>query len=200
MPVSRTGNHDTVAKKCASAVKSKPARAAAIIERALLLSANERKMMVKKPDDDKEWREHIVVIGKCTGAELPPDFIVQVKKLRAPGSEYKSVKGKYGVVSADLVEEFCNAERNVTQDKIEEACNNAAAKVNDTGVKELTDHKSYTAELKITGASKRLYSKKRSPGQSTRLRSWGNIPDGSTRAAPKGWVRKRFGIHPMFVS
>lgn len=174
MPVSRTGNHDTVAKKCANAVKAKPARAAAIIERALLLSANERKMMVKKPDDDKEWREHIVVIGKCTGAELPPDFIAQVKKLRAPGSEYKSVKGKYGVVSADLVEEFCNAERNVTQDKIEDACNNAAAKKNDSGVKELTDHRTYTAELKITGASKRLYSRKKKSGSKYTFEVLGN--------------------------
>lgn len=164
MPVSRTGNHDNVAKKCAGAVKAKPARAAAIIERALILSARERAAMVKKPDDDQEWREHIVVIAKCTGVFLPPDFVAQVKKLKAPGAEFGAVKGKYGAVSADLVEAFCNAERNVTQDKIKEACGRAAAKQADSGVKELTGHDKYTAELKITGASKRLYAKKKKSG------------------------------------
>lgn len=164
MPVSRTGNHDTVAKKCAGAVKAKPARAAAIIERALILNKRERDAMVKKLDDDAEWREHIVVIGSCTGAQLPPDFVAQVKQLKAPGGDYSAVKGKYGAVSADLVEALCEAERSVTQDKIKDACNNAAAKKGDSGVKELTGHAKYTAELKITGASKRLYAKRKKSG------------------------------------
>ena len=112
--------------------------------------ANTAYLLVKKPDDDGEWREHIVIIGKATGAELPPDFIAQVKKLKAPGGGFSAVKGKYGSVSADLVEEFCNAERNVTQDKIKDACNRAAAKKADSGVKELTGHAKYIAELKIT--------------------------------------------------
>ncbi|MEM8578089.1 MAG: hypothetical protein AAGF60_09585 [Pseudomonadota bacterium] len=162
MAVSRTGNHDTVAKAIANSVKNKPNRSAQIIHNALVRVMGKMNGMIKKPDDDKEWREHIVVIARCTGAELPPDFIAQVKALKAPGASYSSVKGKYGSVSASLVEDFCNAERNVTEDKIREACGKAAAKENSTGVKELTGHKTYIAELKITGASKRLYAKKKS--------------------------------------
>ena len=157
MPVKKTGNHQSVADKCKAAVKAKPARAAALIERALIVNARERDAMVKKMDDDKEWREHIVVIGACTGAPLPPDFTQQVKRLKAPGAQYSAVNGKYGSVSKDLVEKFCDAETNVTQDKIKEACDSAAARQGQSGVKELTGHKKYKAELKITGASKRLY-------------------------------------------
>jgi len=147
------GYHTQLAKVVFKSVKSKPQRAAAIIERAILHNIKNF-----PADNDKEMQAHVFFVGKAMKADdLIPDFVAQVKKIKAPVIAFKAQKGRYGTVSADLVEQFCAAERNVTEDKIGDACDSAAKKQNDSGVKLLNDHKKYSAELKITGAGKRLY-------------------------------------------
>lgn len=160
MTVAKTNAHVSLAKVIANSVKSKPNRAAAIIERALLL-ASKKNNGIFDADTDKEMREHVSIMGEILGADKDiPDFAQQVAKVKAPPkATYKAITGKYGKVAANLVEDFVNAETNVTPEKIQDACNRAAAKQADSGVKVLDTHKTYTAELKITGASKRLYSR-----------------------------------------
>jgi hypothetical protein len=155
-PPKHNAHHDSIAKEVANSVKAKPPRAAAIIAKAI-----EQKIKDFPFDGDKDMQMHVAhvyaVLAKGHGAQVP-DIADQIKKVKAPAvASYKAVKGKYGAVSAKLVEDFCLAEPNVTEDKIAAACEKAAAKEADSGVKELTAHKKYTAELKITGASKRLY-------------------------------------------
>ena len=150
------GHHDAIAKEVANSVKSKPPRAAAIIAKAI-----EQKIANFPTETDKDMQTHVAhvytTLAKSHGVQVP-DIVDQIKKVKAPElPKYKAAQGRYGSVSAKLVEEFCLAETNVTEEKIRDACDRAAAKEGDSGVKELKDHKKYTAELKITGASKRLY-------------------------------------------
>jgi hypothetical protein len=148
-----TSNHANLAKVVAQSVKSKPDRAAALIARALTLN-----IKTFPADNDKEMQEHVRLIGGVLKAEdTIPSFAAQIKSIKAPVVSFKAQKGRYGEVSAALVEQFCKAEKNVTEDKIGEACGNAAKKQGDSGVKLLTGHAKYSAELKITGASQRLY-------------------------------------------
>jgi hypothetical protein len=151
-----TSYHDSIAKEVAKSVNAKPPRAAAIIAKAI-----EHKIKNFPCDGDKDMQIHVAHVYKVLmtshGTQVP-DIAAQIKKVKAPEAPaYKAVKGKYGQVSAKLVEEFCLAEKNVTEDKIKDACNTAAKPKGDSGVKVLEGHKKYTAELKITGAGKRLY-------------------------------------------
>jgi len=147
------GYHTQIAKVVFKSVKSKPKRAASIIERVILHNIKNFPAA-----NDKEMQAHVFFVGKAMKAdEFIMDFVAQVKKIKAPEITFKAQKGRYGTVSADLVEDFCAAERNVTEDKIGDACNNAARRQNDSGVKLLDSHRRYSAELKITGAGKRLY-------------------------------------------
>lgn len=156
----KSSNHESIAKTVEKSVKQKPARAVSIIERALLQQSK------KFPaETDKEMQEHVKIVGELCGVDVGHStFKTPLAKVGAPPKVYKQVKGKYGVVSAKLVQDLCEAETNVTEDKIKDACDTAAAKVGASGVKELTGHKKYKAELKITGASKRLYATKAKSG------------------------------------
>ena len=155
MAVTKTHGHAMLAKVVAKSVVAKPPRAAAIIARAIILKAKDFPM-----SSDKDFQQHVAhVASEIPGAREINDLAAQIRKLKMPdqGPEYKDLKGKYGSASADLVRQICEAERNVTPDKVKDALDSAAGPRGQSGVKELEGHRKYKAELKITGAGKRLY-------------------------------------------
>jgi hypothetical protein len=96
-------------------VKGKPARAAAIISKAI-----EFKIKDFPYNDDRDMQTHVEhvygVLEEKHGVQAF-DIANQIRRVNAPAaSGYKAIREKYGQVSAKLVEKFCLAERNVTED------------------------------------------------------------------------------------
>lgn len=153
----KTAHHSKLAKVVSKSVLSKPQRAASII--ATAITHNLKNFPMKS---DSDMQKHVIFVAQdIEGASNITNLTAQIKavKMPPPPNPYKQIKGKYGAVSADLLEQFCNQVKNATPEKVADACNKAAGPRGQSGVKELEGAGKFIAELKLTGDGKRLYAK-----------------------------------------
>lgn len=78
--------------------------------------------------------------------QKPAGWDAELAKVKATG--YKEIKGNYGVVPADTVEQVCQQHR-ISPQTIKTSVDKLAAEHGDNGVKILNENQDYTAELKI---------------------------------------------------
>jgi hypothetical protein len=132
-----------------------------------ILSKNEKaKMVVFEIVTDKDAQDFVLAVAEeleLSAAETP-EFKAALSGIKAD-DPYKKVKGKYGVVPAEQVEEVCTRFK-IKREVIVDAINTLAGPKGQNGVKEIQGGLAdkYPAELKLMAmGGERLYSSKPGP-------------------------------------
>ena len=136
-----------------------PERQVKALHRHISLNRKEGALEIWRYDSDEELRAHITELGNSLGLDVDNTaFATALARVTARTVDrYAEVRGTFGIVPSDIVEEILLNHASVRRDTIVGACARMAAAQGGNGVKVLSG-KAPTAELKLLGmGGKRVY-------------------------------------------